>query len=109
MDAVPIVPPLFWGTKTRHFTSYKQATHHALLTTALIQIDSVTEMQYHCCDIGLDISPSCVAPASGDTIEEVGPGGLGRVNIGIHAVFGAVCTENLNSGVVAMKSAQDGA
>src|ERR1700722_15983629 len=32
MDAVPIVPPLFWGTKTRHFTSYKQATDHALLT-----------------------------------------------------------------------------
>src|ERR1700761_6080533 len=34
MDAVPIVPPLFWGTKTRHFTSYKQATDHALLTGA---------------------------------------------------------------------------
>ena len=32
MDAVPIVPPLFLGTKTRHFTSYKQATDHALLT-----------------------------------------------------------------------------
>jgi len=31
MDAVPIVP-LFGQPKTRHFTSYKQATHHALLT-----------------------------------------------------------------------------
>jgi len=32
MDAVPIVPPLFRAPKTRHFTSYKQATDHALLT-----------------------------------------------------------------------------
>jgi len=29
---VPIVPPLFRAPKTRHFTSYKQATDHALLT-----------------------------------------------------------------------------
>jgi hypothetical protein len=32
MDAVPIVPPLFRAPKTRHFTSYKQATDHELLT-----------------------------------------------------------------------------
>src|SRR5665213_4403693 len=32
MDAVPIVPPLFWAPKTRHFTSYKHTTDHELLT-----------------------------------------------------------------------------
>jgi hypothetical protein len=32
MDAVPIVPPLFRAQKTRHFTSYKLTTDHALLT-----------------------------------------------------------------------------
>src|SRR6059058_3288169 len=32
MDAVPIVPPLFRAPKTRHFTSYKQATVHELRT-----------------------------------------------------------------------------
>src|ERR1700704_1782185 len=32
MDAVPIVPPLFRAPKTRHFTSYKQATDHELRT-----------------------------------------------------------------------------
>ena len=31
---VPIVPPLFRVPKTRHLTSYKQATAHALLTGA---------------------------------------------------------------------------
>jgi hypothetical protein len=30
IDAVPIVPSLFRAPQTRHFTSYKQATHHAL-------------------------------------------------------------------------------
>src|SRR5712691_13242500 len=33
MDAVPIVPPLFRAPKTRHFTSYKQATDHELRTS----------------------------------------------------------------------------
>jgi hypothetical protein len=43
MDAVPIVPPLFWGTKTRHFTSYKQATDHALLTSPYLIIDGTLD------------------------------------------------------------------
>ena len=34
MDAVPIVPLCSGAPKTRHFTSYKQATDHALLTGA---------------------------------------------------------------------------
>jgi hypothetical protein len=45
MDAVPIVPPLFWGTKTRHFTSYKQATDHALLTRPHSSLDGSTPDQ----------------------------------------------------------------
>src|SRR5262249_25476389 len=32
IDAVLIVPSLFRAPKTRHFTSYKQATDHALAT-----------------------------------------------------------------------------
>jgi hypothetical protein len=31
IDAVPIVPSLFRAPQTRHFTSYKQATDHALV------------------------------------------------------------------------------
>jgi hypothetical protein len=35
---------LFWGTKkTRHFTSYKQATDHALLTPDSIQVAEIAE------------------------------------------------------------------
>ena len=39
MDAVPIVPPLFRAAKTRHFTSYKQATDHELLTRIIGGVD----------------------------------------------------------------------
>src|SRR5882724_6526213 len=38
MDAVPIVPPLFRAPKTRHFTSYKQATDHELRTVQTLPI-----------------------------------------------------------------------
>src|SRR3984957_17927966 len=47
MDAVPIVPPLFWGTKTRHFTSYKQATDHALLTASRQQLAKILRPAHH--------------------------------------------------------------
>src|SRR5215471_15109518 len=43
MDAVPIVPPFFQGTKTRHFTSYKQATDHALSTLVLGVLDNILQ------------------------------------------------------------------
>jgi hypothetical protein len=44
MDAVPIVPPLFRAAKTRHFTSYKQATDHELLTRQTGEVDEAQRL-----------------------------------------------------------------
>jgi hypothetical protein len=46
MDAVPIVPPLFRAAKTRHFTSYKQATDHELLTALRAEVAAMNVARY---------------------------------------------------------------
>jgi hypothetical protein len=75
MDAVPIVPPLFQGTKNTTLTSYKQTTDHELRTDPPVAIDEGMDLIHammRCCD-GHDPKaclPVCCCEAMFEVVHE---------------------------------------